>query len=105
MTNIEYIWRVNGSDIFYTPETNGGGDHFFPEYLDLVIQYYGRVHHQELLPSPIHESYHEILHVLQYDRDVSSHHLYLLVRLSMQCPHLYVHATTPVIVGASDPLC
>mgnify|MGYP001161047278 FL=1 len=45
MMNIEYIWRVKGSDIFYTPETNGGGDHFFPEYLDLVIQYYGRVHH------------------------------------------------------------
>ena len=45
MTNIEYIWRVNGSDIFYTPETNGGGDHFFSEYLDLVNQYYGKVHH------------------------------------------------------------
>ena len=45
MTNIEYIWRVNGSDIFYTPETNGGGDHFFSEYLDLVNQYYDRVHH------------------------------------------------------------
>lgn len=42
---IEYIWRVKGSDIFYTPQTNGGGDHFFPEYLDLVIKYYGRVHH------------------------------------------------------------
>ncbi len=45
MMNIEYIWRVKGSDIFYTPETNGGGDHFFPEYLDLVIEYYGRVGH------------------------------------------------------------
>ena len=42
---IEYIFRVKGSDIFYTPETNGGGDHFFPEYLELVTQYYGRVHH------------------------------------------------------------
>ena len=42
---IEYIWRVKGSDIFYTPQTNGGGDYFFPEYLDLVIENYGRVHH------------------------------------------------------------
>lgn len=42
---IEYIFRVKGCDIFYTPETNGGGDHFFVEYLDLIIQQYGRVHH------------------------------------------------------------
>ena len=44
-TKIEYIFRVDGSDIFYTPETNGGGDHFFPEYLNLVMENYGRVHH------------------------------------------------------------
>ena len=44
-TKIEYIWRVDGSDIFYTPETNGGGDYFFGEYLNLVMENYGRVHH------------------------------------------------------------
>ena len=44
-TKIEYIFRVDGSDIFYTPETNGGGDYFFPEYLNLVMENYGRVHH------------------------------------------------------------
>ena len=44
-TKIEYIFRVDGSDIFYTPETNGGGDYFFPEYLNLVLENYGRVHH------------------------------------------------------------
>ena len=42
---IEYIFRVEGLDIFYTPETNGGGDHFFPEYYDLVAEFYGRVGH------------------------------------------------------------
>ena len=42
---IEYIFRVEGSDIFYTPETNGGGDYFFTEYYDLVSQFYGRVGH------------------------------------------------------------
>ena len=42
---IEYIFKVEGSDIFYTPETNGGGDHFFPEYYDLVSEFYGRVGH------------------------------------------------------------
>ena len=42
---IEYIFRVKDCDIFYTPETNGGGDYFFLEYLDLVIEQYGRVHH------------------------------------------------------------
>ena len=44
-TKIEYIFRVDGSDIFYTPETNGGGDYFFGEYLNLVMENYGRVHH------------------------------------------------------------
>jgi len=43
--NIEYVFRVEGSDIFYTPETNGGGDYFFREYYDLVAQYYGKVDH------------------------------------------------------------
>lgn len=42
---IEYIFKVEGSDIFYTPETNGGGDHFFPEYYDLVSEFYCRVGH------------------------------------------------------------
>ena len=42
---IEYIFRVKGCDIFYTPETNGGGDYFFTEYLNIVIEQYGRVHH------------------------------------------------------------
>ena len=37
-TKIEYIFRVDGSDIFYTPETNGGGDYFFGEYLNLVME-------------------------------------------------------------------
>ena len=43
--NIEYVFRVEGSDIFYTPETNGGGDYFFLEYYDLVSKYYGKVDH------------------------------------------------------------
>lgn len=42
---IEYIWRVNGLDVFYTNETNGGGDYFALEYIDAVKEFYGSVEH------------------------------------------------------------
>lgn len=41
--NIEYIYRVNDIDIHYTNETNGGGDHFFPEYAKVAHEWYGEV--------------------------------------------------------------
>lgn len=40
---IEYIWRINGFDVFYTNETNGGGDYFAIEYIDLVKEWYVKV--------------------------------------------------------------
>ena len=42
---IEYIWRVNNLDVFYSNETNGGGDYFAIEYIDYVRQNYGEVDH------------------------------------------------------------
>ena len=42
---IEYIWRVNGLDVFYTNETNGGGDYFALEYINAVKEFYGSVEH------------------------------------------------------------
>lgn len=41
--NIDYILRVNELDIFYTTETNGGGDHFLTEYANVVSEWYGEV--------------------------------------------------------------
>ena len=41
--NIEYILRVNELDIHYTNETNGGGDHFLPEYAKVIKKWYGKV--------------------------------------------------------------
>ena len=41
--NVDYILRVNDLDIFYTNETNGGGDHFFIEYTEVVSKWYGKV--------------------------------------------------------------
>lgn len=40
---IDYIWRVNGLDVYYTNETNGGGDYFALEYMDVVREFYGSV--------------------------------------------------------------
>jgi len=42
---IEYIWRVNNFDVFYTNETNGGGDYFALEYMDAVREWYNSVEH------------------------------------------------------------
>ena len=42
---IEYIWRVNGLDVFYTNETNGGGDYFALEYIDAVKESTDPVEH------------------------------------------------------------
>ena len=41
--NIDYILRVNSIDIYYTNETNGGGDHFLPEYAEVIKKWYGKV--------------------------------------------------------------
>jgi methylase of polypeptide subunit release factors len=38
-----YIWRVNDLDVYYTNETNGGGDFFAKEYVDIVNDWYGPV--------------------------------------------------------------
>lgn len=37
---IDYIWRINGLDVYYTNETNGGGDHFALEYIDVIRDWY-----------------------------------------------------------------
>jgi len=42
---IDYIWRINGLDVFYTNETNGGGDHFAIEYIDIIKDRYGKKDH------------------------------------------------------------
>ena len=42
---IDYIWRVNDLDVYYTNETNGGGDYFAIEYIDVVREWYGTVDH------------------------------------------------------------
>jgi len=42
---IEYIWRINGFDVYYTNETNGGGDYFALEYIDIIRDWYGCVDH------------------------------------------------------------
>ena len=41
--NIDYILRVNNRDVYYTNETNGGGDHFLPEYAKVINEWYGKV--------------------------------------------------------------
>jgi methylase of polypeptide subunit release factors len=42
---IDYIWRINGLDVFYTNETNGGGDFFAIEYINAVRDWYPNVDH------------------------------------------------------------
>lgn len=42
---IDYIWRIDGLDVFYTNETNGGGDFFAVEYIDAVREWYPEVDH------------------------------------------------------------
>ena len=41
--NIDYIWRINDLDVYYTNDTNGGGDYFLPEYASIVKEWYGQV--------------------------------------------------------------
>ena len=40
---LDYIWRINDVDVFYTPITNGGGDYFSLEYTEVVNKFYGPV--------------------------------------------------------------
>lgn len=40
---IDYIWRINGLDVYYTNETNGGGDYFAIEYIDIIKEWYDQV--------------------------------------------------------------
>lgn len=40
---IEYIWRINGLDVYYTNETNGGGDYFALEYMNVINEWYTHV--------------------------------------------------------------
>lgn len=40
---LDYIWRINDIDVFYTPITNGGGDYFALEYTEVVNKFYGPV--------------------------------------------------------------
>lgn len=40
---VDYIWRVNDLDVFYTPITNGGGDYFALEYAEVIYKFYGQV--------------------------------------------------------------
>ena len=42
---IDYIWRVNNLDVYYTNETNGGGDLFALEYMQVVKEWYNKVDH------------------------------------------------------------
>lgn len=42
---IDYIWRVNNLDVYYSNETNGGGDYFAIEYMDVVREWYADVDH------------------------------------------------------------
>lgn len=42
---IDYIWRINNLDVYYTNETNGGGDFFALEYMDVIKEWYGHVDH------------------------------------------------------------
>jgi len=45
MIKTDYIWRINNLDVFYTNETNGGGDYFALEYIEVVKQWYASVDH------------------------------------------------------------
>jgi methylase of polypeptide subunit release factors len=42
---IDYIWRVNNIDVYYTNETNGGGDFLALEYIEVIKEWYGKVNH------------------------------------------------------------
>lgn len=42
---IDYIWRIDGLDVYYTNETNGGGDFFAIEYMDVVREWYPNIDH------------------------------------------------------------
>ena len=42
---IEYIWRIDNFDVFYTNKTNGGGDYFAIEYIDITKEWYTSVDH------------------------------------------------------------
>ena len=38
----EYIWRVNNLDVFYTNETNGGGDYLSIEFINTIESWYSK---------------------------------------------------------------
>ena len=40
--NIDYIWRINEIDVFYTNETIGGGHIFGVECLQIIDEWYGK---------------------------------------------------------------
>lgn len=40
---IDYIWRINNFDVYYTNETNGGGDYLALEYIDVIKEWHGTV--------------------------------------------------------------
>jgi methylase of polypeptide subunit release factors len=42
---IDYIWRINNFDVYYSNETNGGGDFLALEYIDVVREWYTNVDH------------------------------------------------------------
>jgi len=42
---IDYIWRIDGFDVYYSNETNGGGDFLAIEYIDVVRERYTDVNH------------------------------------------------------------
>ena len=42
---IDYIWRIDNFDVFYTNKTNGGGDYFAIEYIDITKEWYTSVDH------------------------------------------------------------
>jgi len=39
--NINYIWKINDIDVYYTNETNGGGEAFAQDYCNIVDGLYG----------------------------------------------------------------
>jgi methylase of polypeptide subunit release factors len=39
--NINYVWKINDIDVYYTNETNGGGEAFAEDYCNIVDGLYG----------------------------------------------------------------
>lgn len=40
MNDIDYIWRIHGYDVYYSNATNGGGDYFALEYMQVIKDWY-----------------------------------------------------------------